>query len=178
MFLIIVVILVLLILAIFIYAAFQPNQMNISREMFLKANPSSIFPYINNTKKADEWMPWSEIDPGVKTSYSGPIEGVGSISSWVSSGKMGVGHAVIVESLINKLVKTKLTYEKPFAMGQLAEISLLEKSDGTIVKWSVTGENNFIGRIFCLFMNMDKVVGGQFERGLSKLKILVEKEIK
>ena len=61
-------------------------------------------------------------------------------------------------------------------MSQLAEITLSPTTDGTMVRWSVTGKNTFIGRLFCLFMNMDKMVGDQFEKGLAKLKNIVEKK--
>ena len=165
---------VLVICGFMAYVAMQPSEMNIARELVVNAAPEAIFPYINNTKKADEWMPWAEIDPSVQTTYSGPEEGLGSTSSWVSSGQMGVGQAVIVESTANQLVKTQLTYTKPMEMSQLAEISLTPSGEGTLVRWAVTGQNTFVSRLFCVFMNMDKMVGGQFEKGLAKLKSKVE----
>jgi uncharacterized protein YndB with AHSA1/START domain len=166
---------IVVVLGIFLgYVAIQPSEMHVSRELLIKASPEAIFPYINNAKKADEWMPWKDSDPNVVMSYSGPEEGVGSTSSWESTGRMGVGKAVIVESMPNQLVKTQLSYTRPAEMSQLAEISLTPASEGTMIKWSVSGKNNFVGRIFCAFMNMDKVVGGQFEQGLNKLKSLVE----
>ena len=156
------------------YVALQPSEMNISREASIRAKPEAIFPYINQTKKADEWMPWAEVDPGVKVTYSGPDEGVGSTSSWTSDGQMGVGQAVIVESVKNQSVKTRLTYTKPMEMSQLAEISLQPSGGGTLVRWTVTGQNTFLCRLFTVFMNMDEIVGGQFEKGLAKLKSKVE----
>ena len=163
-----------LIIGLLVYVAMQPSEMNISRELFIKATPHALFPYINNSKKSNEWMPWAESDPLVQMVYSGPEEGLGATSSWDSPGKMGTGKAVVVESVSNILVKTKLTYTKPMVMSQLAEITLSPTTDGTVVRWSVTGKNTFIGRLFCLFMNMDKMVGGQFEKGLRKLKNRVE----
>ncbi len=157
-----------------IFIARQSSAMKISRELLVKAKPETIFPYINNSKKTDEWMPWRDSDPGAKMNYSGPEEGVGSMSKWDSPGKMGAGQAVIVESTPQRVVKTQLTYTRPMQMSQLAEISLTPQDGGTLVRWSVTGKNNFVGRIFCFFMNMDKMVGGEFEKGLAKLKALVE----
>ena len=148
--------------------------MVITREALIKATPDAIFPHINHSKKSNDWMPWSDEDPGVKMIYSGPDEGVGSTSSWNSRGRMGTGNAVVVESITNQVVKTQLTYTKPMKMEQLAEISLKPTSNGTIVRWTVTGKDTLIGRFFCLFVNMDKMVGGQFEKGLAKLKKIVE----
>lgn len=157
-----------------VYAWSRPSEMFISREVVLSATPEEIFPYINNSVKSNEWMPWQESDPGVKMSYSGPAEGVGSKSSWDSSGQMGTGEALVVTSVPNQVVKTQLTYTKPMHMSQLAEVSLTPVDGGTRVRWSVTGQNNFLCRLMGVFMDMDKLVGGQFEKGLSNLKAKVE----
>jgi hypothetical protein len=167
---------VVIVLVLFLsYIALQNPNYKISRQQIINASPEAIFPWINNSKKTNEWMPWKDSDPNVQMKYSGPDEGVGSVSSWDSSGNMGVGKAEVVESIPNKLVKTQLTYTKPMEMSQLAEISLAPAANGTMVTWSVSGTNNFIGRVFCFFMNMDKMVGGEFEKGLTNLRKIVEK---
>lgn len=166
--------LVVVIGAVIAVAAFQPPDYTISRSVVIKATPEKLFPYINSAEKSYSWMPWQEMDSKVQMSYSGPADGVGSVGSWKSDGQMGVGESTIIESVPNKLTKTKIAYVKPFEMNQLAEMSLDQGTDGTTVKWSVTGSNNIIGRVFGLFMNMDKMVGGNFEKGLTKLKTLVE----
>lgn len=158
-----------------IYVANQPAEMSIQRELMIKAPVEAIFPLINNSRKANDWMPWAEVDPNVKMIFSGPDEGIGSKSAWDSSGQMGTGHAVVIESIVNRSVKTQLTYTKPMAMSQLAEVSLTPSGEGTVVRWSVVGENTFIGKFFGVVMNMDKIVGGQFEKGLANLKATVEK---
>lgn len=166
---------VLAVLGIFLgYVFFQPSDFKISREILIHAPPQAIFPYINNSKKANDWMPWAESDPQIQMTFSGPEEGVGSTSSWQSPGQMGVGKAVVIESIPNQTVKTQLTYTKPMEMTQLADVSLSATTEGTIVRWLVTGQNTFIGRVFCVFMDMDKMVGSQFEKGLNKLKNQVE----
>ena len=166
--------LIVVILVVCVYVGVQPSQFAISRERLVKGSPEQIFPLINNSKKANEWMPWKDSDPSVVMVYSGPDEGVGSVSSWDGTGQMGTGRAEVVESIPNRSVKTQLTYTKPMEMSQLAEISLNPAAEGTVVKWTVVGNNNFIGRLFCLFMNMDKMVGGEFEKGLAKLQQQVE----
>jgi uncharacterized protein YndB with AHSA1/START domain len=156
------------------YVAVKPAASNISREIVIGANPETLFPYINNSKKMADWMPWQDSDPGVKMQYSGPDEGVGSKSSWNSEGKMGVGNAVIIESTSNKSVKTQLTYTKPMEMAQLAEVTLTPVDGGTKVKWSVDGHNGFMFRLMGIIMNVEKMVGGEFEKGLAKLKNTAE----
>lgn len=165
---------VLLLGGFLLYVALKPSACNISRETIVKATPEVLFPYINNSKKMNEWMPWQESDPGVKMTYSGPEEGVGSKSSWDSSGKMGTGNAVVVESILNKSVKTQLTYTKPMEMAQLAEMTLTPVDGGTKVTWSVDGHNGFMFRLMGVIMNAEKMVGGEFEKGLAKLKTTAE----
>lgn len=156
------------------YAGFQSPDYQVRREIEISAAPDVIFPHLNHSQKMNDWMPWKESDPGVQMEYSGPVEGVGSKSSWASEGPMGTGNAEIVESVPNETVVTKLEYTKPMTMSQMAKFTLAPApSGGTIVTWSVAGQNSFIGRVVCLFMNMDKMVGTQFEAGLEKLKATV-----
>lgn len=154
--------------------AMRPSQMFVTREIIIQSSPEKIFPYINNSKKANGWMPWQESDPSVVMNYSGPEEGVGAKSFWNSTGQMGTGEAEVVESVLNQVVKTKLTYTKPFQMEQLAEVSLIPASTGTTVKWSVNGHNGFFFKLMGVFVDCDKMVGGEFEKGLSKLKKQIE----
>ena len=156
------------------YVASKPAASTISREIVIAASPETLFPYINNSKKMNDWMPWKDSDPGVKMQYSGPDEGVGSKSSWNSEGKMGVGHAVIIESTSNKSVKTQLTYTKPMEMAQLTEVTLTPVDGGTKVKWSVDGQNGFMFRLIGIIMNVEKRVGVEFEKGLAQLKNTIE----
>lgn len=164
----------LLVVGFLIYVAVQPSEFVVSRELAINAKPEDVFTHINNSKKSNEWMPWAESDPTAEMVYSGPEEGIGSTTSWDSTGQMGTGKAVVVESVANQMVKTQLTYTKPMNMTQLAEISLTPVNEETVVKWTVSGKNTFIGRLFCVFFDMDKMVGDQFEKGLSNLKKIVE----
>lgn len=173
-FMILVGLLVIAIISVCLYAALLPSQYTISRSLVVRATPEKIFPWINDTRKSNEWMPWAESDPQLQMNYIGPVEGVGAISSWKSEGRMGTGQAEVVESVLNTSVTTKLSYTKPMMMTQMAIISLMPKGDGTEISWSVKGENNFIGRVFCVFMNMDKMVGDEFLKGLQNLKLKVE----
>ena len=158
-----------------VYVGFIPETCTISRETLIKANPEKLFPYINNSKKMNDWMPWQDSDPQVKMQYSGPEEGIGAKSSWESPGKMGVGNAVVVESHPNASVKTQLTYTKPMEMSQLAEFTLTPTEGGTKVKWSVEAHNGYLLRLIGLIMNFEKAVGSEFEKGLAKLKMQVER---
>lgn len=163
-----------LVALVMIYAAVQPEDYVISREIAIQAPAEKIFPYLNNQRLAERWGPWLEQDPEAKMNYSGPDEGVGAQASWDSKGQLGTGSATIVKSEANQLVGIQLEYTRPMHMTQYSEYIVKSGGEQTIVEWRVTGKNNFIGRLMCLFMNMDKMVGGMFEKGLANLKQVVE----
>lgn len=164
------------IVAVFLgYVATRPSDYVISREIAIDAPAQRIFPYLNNSKLAEQWGPWTEVDPEAKMTYSGPDSGVGSRASWDGGKQLGTGSATIVESVPDRRVGIRLEYVKPMNMTQDAEYSIRPEGAQSVVTWKVQGRNNFVGRLMCVFMDMDKMVGGMFEKGLQNLKSLVEK---
>lgn len=164
----------LIIVAILGYAALRPAHYKISREILIKASPEIIFPHVNNSKMTYQWMPWQENYPGLEMVYSGPEAGVGSKSSWDSDTKMGKGESLIIENKLNEYVKFQLSYYKPMEMVQIANIKLIPEGSDTKVVWEVDGQNNYIGRVVTIFMDMDKMIGTEFMKGLVNLKSIVE----
>lgn len=163
--------------AVLIYAAIKPADYFIKREIVISKKAEVIFPHLASMRMADEWMPWKEADPQVKNSYSGPEAGVGAVSSWESTGQMGTGKAEVIESVSNQKITTRISYTKPMEMNQISEFKLTPQGDSTILEWNVKGHNNFIFRLMgiVMCMDVDKYVGGQFEKGLNKLKAIVER---
>lgn len=157
-----------------VIAAVQGANYQVSREITINAPAEKIFPYINNPRKMHEWSPWVELDPKAAMIHSGPDEGPGARTSWSGGEKLGEGSATIMESVPNQKVVTKLRFVEPRPMDQVSEINIRPEGAGSVVTWSVMGENGLMGRIVCLFMNMDKMVGGIFEKGLVNLKRKVE----
>ncbi len=167
---------VLAILAVFVaFVALQDPNYVISREAKIQAPVEKVWPYLNNSKLAEKWAPWLEIDPDARMTYSGPAAGVGSQASWDGGKQLGTCSATISESVPHQKVGIQLEYVKPYEMKQYSEYLVASSGNETTVTWRVTGQNNFMGRFICLFMSMDKMVGGMFEKGLSNLKALVEK---
>jgi len=109
--------------------------------------------------------PVGKIDPNMKLTYAGPASGVGASYAWVGNKEVGEGRATITESRANELVRLKLEFFKPMAGVSTAEFTFKPQGNQTQVTWDMTGKNNFIAKAFCMFMNMDKMIGGQFERG-------------
>ncbi len=163
-----------LIIAFLIYVYFSPSEFTVTREIRIQARPEVIYPFLANSKVTNDWMPWKEIDPNVKMTFSGPDAEVGSSASWESEGQMGVGKAVVSEVVPNQKVVTQITYTKPMEFSQISEFLLIPEGDSTIMRWTVSGHKIFISRLMCMFMDLDKYLGGEFEKGLKKLKSTVE----
>lgn len=164
----------IIVAGILITAGLQSPDYLITRTISINATPETIFPHLNSAQKSYDWMPWKAMDSQIQMNFSGPEEGPGSKASWSSPGEMGTGNSVVTESNFNKNVKVDIEYEKPVQMTQKSEFSMQPSANGTLVAWSVTGTNSFIGRVVCLFMNMDKMVGENFEKGLANLKTKIE----
>jgi hypothetical protein len=163
-------VLAVLVVGICVLAAFQPSTFRIERSISVAATPATLFPKLNDLHQTHEWSPWKEMDPKATYEFSGPAAGVGAAQSWSGNSDIGAGKQTIVESRPNELVRVKLEFLKPFEAVCESVYTLQASGPQTVVTWTMTGENNFIGKVFCLFMNQDKMVGTEFEKGLATLK--------
>lgn len=161
--------LVLLIALFCAIVALRPAEFHVERHATLAASPSALFERVNNHHKFNEWNPFLKVDPNVKNTYSGPETGVGAVCSWDGNKDIGAGSATIVESKPNELVRMRMDWKRP--MEGVATVDFTFKPDGdkTVVTWSMYGKNGFLGKLVSLFMDCDKMVGPQFEEGLTSL---------
>lgn len=167
-----------IIIVFLVVVAMQPADFRVTRSLAIAAPPEAVFPHVNELKKWEAWNPWGKIDAAMKLTYEGPASGVGAAYAWVGNNQVGEGRMTITESRTNELVQFKLEFYKPMAGVSTAEFSFKPEGNQTAVTWTMTGKNNFIAKAFCMFMSMDKMIGGQFEKGLGDLKSLAEAEAK
>ncbi|MBI2510865.1 MAG: SRPBCC family protein [Opitutae bacterium] len=163
-------VLALILVGVAILAAFQPSTYRIERSVSVAATPAALFPRLNDLHQTHEWSPWKALDPNATYTFEGPAAGVGASQSWSGNSDVGAGRQTIVESRSNELVRLRLEFFKPMAGVSDAQFTLKPAGDHTVVTWSMSGENNYLGKVFCLFMNQDKMIGGEFEKGLATLK--------
>ena len=140
----------------------------------LLATAGVVFAEVNDLHKWADWSPWAKLDPTMKQTYEGAAAGTGAIYSWAGNKDVGEGRMTITESRSNELIRIKLEFLKPFAAVNITEFAFTPEGDQTAVSWTMTGTNNFMAKAFCMFMNMDKMVGGDFEKGLAQLKVAAE----
>jgi hypothetical protein len=157
-----------------IVVAMQPSDFRIVWSATMSVSAPSVFAQVNDFHKWEAWSPWAKLDPAAKATFEGPSAGVGAIFRWAGNKEVGEGSMTITESRPSDLVRIKLEFLKPFAATNTAEFIFKPEGSQTVVTWSMFGTNNFLAKAVCLFMNMEKMVGGQFEKGLAQMKSVVE----
>ena len=157
-----------------IVVALQPSDFRIERSATVRAPAAAAFAQVNDFHNWRAWSPWEKIDPALRRSYEGPQAGAGATYAWQGNKDVGEGRMTILESRPGELVRIKLEFFKPIAATNTAEFSFRSVGDGTAVTWTMTGQNNFLARAICVFVNMDRMVGGMFEQGLAQMKTVVE----
>lgn len=170
----ILILIALVVIVILALAAKQPDDFSVTRTGSIYAPASAIFPHVNNLHNWDAWSPWAKLDSNAKNSFEGPDEGVNAKMSWSGNNKVGVGSMTVIESQPYDLIRFKLAFLKPMKATNTAEFNFKPEGNQTTVVWSMSGTNNFMGKVFNVFVNCDKMVGGQFEQGLASLKEIVE----
>jgi hypothetical protein len=164
-----------LIVVFLIVVALQPSDFKVERSATMRAPAPAAFAQVNDFQNWRAWSPWEKIDPALKRSYEGPKAGTGAVYAWEGNKDVGEGRMTITESRPGELVRIKLEFFKPFAATSTAEFNFKPAGlDSTAVTWTMTGQNNFLSKAMCLFVNMDKMVGGMFEQGLAQMKSVVE----
>jgi uncharacterized protein YndB with AHSA1/START domain len=151
-------------------ATTRPAEFHIERSVTIAAPPAVVFPRVNDFHAWASWSPWEKLDPNLKRTYSGPAAGAGATYAWVGNSDVGEGKMTIQKSEPSSRVAIQLEFIKPFAATNQATFTFAPLADGTKVTWGMDGQNNFMSKIVSLFMDMDKLVGGDFERGLANLK--------
>jgi len=158
--------------------ALQPSAFRIVRSVAMTAPPAEVFAQVNDFHQWQAWSPWAKIDPALKQTYEGAPAGAGAIYSWVGNSKAGEGRMTILESNPSDLIHIKLEFLKPFKATNTAEFTFKPEGNQTVVTWSLSGDRSFFLKAFALFINMDKLVGGDFEKGLAAMKTVAEAKAK
>ena len=169
-------ILVAIVVIFCIVVALQPGDFRVTRSGTIAAPPAVVFDQVNDFHNWEAWSPWAKLDPDCKYTFEGPASGKGAVYAWSGNDKVGEGRMTITESKPSELSLLDLHFIKPFENSCVTEFTFKPDGDKTNVTWTMSGKNNFIGKAFCLFMNMDKHVGGDFEKGLASIKTVAEEK--
>ena len=156
-----------------IVVATRPSAFQVTRSATIAAPPEVVFLQVNDLRLWEAWSPWAKIDPNAKNTFIGPPAGMGAAMAWSGNNKVGEGRMTITESRPHELVRFRLEFLRPFKAVSDTEFAFRPEGNSTVVTWTMFGKNNFIGKAMSLFMDCDKMVGGQFEQGLAQMNSVV-----
>src|SRR5712691_9096324 len=163
-----------LIAAVLIFAETRPDTFRVQRAASIKAPPEKIAAVLGDYHARQAWSPWEKLDPAMKRSYSGAEKGKGAVYAWEGNKEVGQGRMEITETTATR-VAMDLDFVKPFAAHNKVVFSLAAKGDATEVSWEMQGPLPYVAKLVHLFLDMDGMVGKQFETGLANLKAVAEK---
>jgi hypothetical protein len=160
-----------------ILAIRKPDAFRVQRVATIKAPAESIFSLINDFHRWGSWSPWENKDPAMKRTFSGADRGKGAVYAWDGNKNVGSGRMEILDTSVSSKIVIKLDFFKPFEGHNTAEFTMLPQGDATntIVTWAMYGPAPFMSKMMQVFMNIDNMIGKDFEAGLANLKKLTEK---
>jgi uncharacterized protein YndB with AHSA1/START domain len=156
-------------------AATQPDSFRVSRTLDISAPPEKIYPILTDFRRSPEWSPYEKLDPDMKRTHSGAASGKGAVYAWDGDSNAGAGRMEIVETVPNQSVTLKLDFIRPFEGTNVVEYKLEPKGSATQVSWDMHGPMPFLSKMICVFVNLDTMIGKDFEAGLANLKTLAER---
>ena len=167
---------VVLIAAVLIFASTRPDDFTVTRSIAIKAEPAKIYPLIADFRQWPAWSPWEKLDPEMKRTLSGAASGPGAIYAWDGSSKVGAGRMEIKEASAPAKVVIQLDFLRPFEAHNVTDFALAPGADAsTQVTWLMRGPAPFVSKLMGIFVDMDKMIGKDFEAGLANLKAAAEK---
>lgn len=156
------------------YVSTRPSEFKVARSTVISAPPAVIFPLINDLHQWSKWSPWEHLDPEMNKVFSGAPEGVGAAYAWSGNNKVGEGNMKITGNVPLTSVALTIEFLKPWQAVNDTVFTLAQSAHGTAVTWEMTGNNKFFLKVMSVLINMDKLVGKDFERGLADLKRVSE----
>ena len=168
-------VLVVLIGAVLAFAATRPDTMHVQRSATIKAPPDRIFPLINDFHTWSSWSPYEKLDPAMKKVYSGAPSGKSAVYEWEGNSAAGQGRMEITDTAPPSRIAIKLDFIKPFAGHNVAAFALVPQGDETTVTWTMDGPSPYLAKLMGVFVNMDTMIGKDFETGLANLKVIAER---
>ena len=172
---VILVVVVVIIGVIVTLAAFKPDIFRIQRSISINATPETLTGLLEDFHQWSNWSPWEKLDPDLSRKYSGAATGKGTVYEWEGNKKAGKGRMEIIDISENAQIVIKLDFFAPFEAHNTAEFTMHQNGSTTNLTWTMYGPASFSIKVIHLLMNMDKMVGKDFEIGLANLKALAEK---
>lgn len=168
---------VLFVVAVAAVVVIAPTDFALEREIVINKPRAEVFAYAKQLKNQNDWGPWAKRDPAMKQEFSGTDGTVGFTSKWSGNADVGTGEQEIKRIVENERIDTELRFKEP--MDSKADSYLItEDADGdkTKVRWGFTSSMPRPMNVFTLVMDMDAMIGKDYEEGLRSLKTKLESQ--
>lgn len=166
----------ILVVVILGYAATRPDSFTVERKIKINAPSDKIYGYIIEFNNWSAWSPWAKLDPAMKLTMSSPSAGKGATYAWVGNSDVGEGKMEITDAVPTNKVVINLDFLKPIeSVGNVTTFTLGPVGPSTEVTWTMTGPSPYVSKLMGVFVSMDKMIGKDFETGLTQLKAVSEK---
>lgn len=162
-----------IVIALAVVGLFLPQEFKVGKSIVIKAPPQAIHTYVEDLRRWPEWTPWSDADPSVKIEYGDISRGKGASQTWRASD--GGGRLTITQSSPRTGIEYDLYFNED-ASRNIAAMRYEVVAEGTRVTWTMQGKMDIPVLGGYLSMLIGPMTGGMFDRGLAKLKALVERE--
>jgi uncharacterized protein YndB with AHSA1/START domain len=156
-------------------AATKSDTFAVERSATIKAAPETLYALISDFHQWEAWSPWDKLDPAMKRTYDGAASGTGAVYAWEGNDKAGKGRMEITEATAPSKIVIKLDFLVPFEAHNVTEFTLASEGDAQKLTWRMSGPQPFLSKVFSVFMDMDAMIGKDFETGLASLKAIAEK---
>lgn len=162
--------------AVAVFALTKPDTFRVERSLAVKAPADAIYPLVADFHRWTAWSPYESRDPAMKRTFGGAADGKGATYAWDGNNNVGAGRMEILEANGPSKLRIKLDFERPFEGHNTAEFTFVPQGDATLVTWAMYGPAPFLSKVMQVFINMDSMIGKDFEAGLASLKRLTEKQ--
>jgi len=149
------------------------SHFDIARSTTISASPAEVHALVDDFHKWPTWSPWEDVDPALRRTYSGADSGVGAHYAWSGNRKAGSGSMEITSST-PEAIDLRLSFLKPWKATNDVRFTFVPVGEGTEVTWRMTGEQKGVAAVFGRVVNMDRLLGKDFEKCLSRLKATAE----
>jgi hypothetical protein len=170
------IIIAVIIVIVLVLSLISPTTIHVERSASITAPKSLVYDNVSRFENINKWTPWADYDSNMKMTITGTDGTVGATSSWVGNDKVGQGSQTIQQLVPDDRVDMDIHFIKPYDSHAQAYYQLSDSNGATKVIWAINSSMPRPWNAMGLFMNMDKMIGQDFERGLDKLKKLSEDE--
>jgi len=148
----------------------------VKKEILINLPPSAVFTYLKFLRNFQNWNPFLKKDPQAQIKFSGTDGQPGFMLSWSGNREMGSGEQEVTKIIDGQRVEFVLRFKTPYRATNTGYFGVEAVGQGqTKVTWQMVGKTTFPMSLIGLFMNLEKIIGKEFQSGLNQLKGILER---